>query len=231
MSGGAGFDRSYASGSVEKLKQRIADNLLRMAAEGVQGEFAVPVALLFIVDKANGGDGIAQEVALRFGLLDSESRNVIDFHFVGWTMGEDGVPKFDLKAFGKCRDALRNKGVRGFGGNADLYIVDAWLRNGTLAELDFEDAIYVDLSTANARKVFPTVGGFLQALIEAAEAVRAAAPQGGITFRISDKLLLAAGTQSLIDFVLDTWAKAVGGSRIKDLVTRGVGPRLDLKSL
>jgi hypothetical protein len=226
-----GFDRAVASGSVNELKQRIADNLRRIASEGVEGDFAIPIALVFVVDKANGGDGIAQEVVQRFRLLDAESRDIIDFHFLGWTMSPDRSPRFSLDAFNGCRDALRAKGVNGFGGNADLYVLDAWLRGGVVAELDFSDAIHVDLSTAATRKVFPTLGGFLQSLIEAAEAVRATAPRDGVSFRISDRLQLASAKQSLLDFFLDTWAKAIGGAKVRDLVTRGVGPKLDLASL
>ena len=226
MNQAAGFDRSYATSSVDVLKQRIADNLLRMREETGATSFTMPVALLFVLDEDNGGDPTARETVARFGLLNAESRNVLDFHFLGWKQENSGL-SFDLGSFIDCRDALRRAGVRAFGGNADLYLVDAWFRDGAVG-LDFTDALYLDLSTAASRKLFPTLGGFFQSLIAATDAVRAEYGKASAVFRISDALQLAAGRQSLIDYFLDLWAKPIGGSKVRDLVTKGVGPRIEL---
>jgi hypothetical protein len=226
----SGFERSYATGYIADFKQRLADNLLRLAEERTEREFAVPVALFLLVDEANGGDASANEVVKRFALLDAESRNVIDFFFLGWRAGSDGVLTFDLSAFAQSRDTLRRLGVTRFGGNADLFVLDVWLREDRV-ELDFKHAIYVDLASAKAKGNITTIGSFLEGLIAAAETIRSSGAAGSAVLRISDQLGLASAKQSLLDFVLDKWGKVFGATKLAELVTRDVGPTIDLARL
>ena len=90
------------------------------------------MGLLFLVDKANGGDATAEELARRFRLLGLESRNVVDFYFLGWDGGdEEGTALvFDLNGFTESRNAFRDAGVRSFGSDADLILCDAHFDQG-----------------------------------------------------------------------------------------------------
>src|SRR4051794_7914201 len=93
--------------------------------------FVMPCGLLLVIDKDNGGDITAEELVKRFHLLDQESRDIIDFYFLGWkwvgSWRREGI-RFDLAAFESCRKTLRDAGVDHFGGNADLILVDAHYR-------------------------------------------------------------------------------------------------------
>jgi hypothetical protein len=225
-----GFERSYVTGSVPEFQRRVADNLIRLTEDTGDAEFAIPIALFLVIDEESGGDNTAKEIAKRFGLLDVESRDVIDFFFLGWRRSADGKVSFDLSAFTECRNALRKVGVRAFGGNADLFVLDVWMRRGVI-ELDFTRAMHVDLAETKAKGTITTAGGFLQGLIDAAESVRTAAKGESPTFRISDRLGLASAKQSFVDFVLDKWGVLLGAKKLADLVTRNVGPVVDLARL
>jgi hypothetical protein len=228
MPGPRVFERAYATGTVAEFQQRVADNLLQIAGEIGEREFAIPLALFLVISPEAGGDQTADEMIRRFGLLDVESRNVIDFFFLGWRAGTQGRPEFDLQAFASCRDALRRVGVTRFGGNADLIIVDAWLRE-TRVDLDFERAIHIDLASARGR--LGTPGAFLQGLIAAAEDIRGSVGSMGPTVRISDRLGLASARRSLLDFILDKWGKAIGAPTLAELATRRLGPTVELSEL
>jgi hypothetical protein len=160
-----------------------------------------------------------------------ESRRVIDFFFLGWAQAK-GTLAFDLQAFQACRDALRAVGVREFGGYADLILVDAWQRADGVS-LDFAHAIRIDLAEAVAQKRIENIGGFFQGLIDATERVRQAAGRGGhgLVERISDRLGLAIGKASLIDYVLETWGKIIGAPKLLAVATRRIGPVVNLKTL
>lgn len=226
----AGFERSYATGHVADFQARVADNLIRLAAETGQQEFAVPVAIFLVVDEKNGGDQTAQEIVKRFGLLDVESRNVIDFFFLGWNKQPDGALAFSLEAFSECREALRNAGVTGFGGNADLYVLDAWYRQDKV-DLDFTRAIHLDMAEAAAKGTIERVGSFLQGLMAAAEGVRSAGTAPGVVFQISDRLGLASAKQSLLDYLLGKWGELIGAKKLAQIAIRPVGRVVDLSRL
>ncbi|HYD81278.1 MAG TPA: hypothetical protein VEC06_15840 [Paucimonas sp.] len=224
-----GFERAHATGDVMEFKFRVAHNLQSLSDENGEREFSVPIAILFVIDEQNGGDATAREVIRRFGLLDVESRNVIDFFFLGWRLVNER-PQFDLAEFNSCRRALRDAGVVRFGGNADLYVLDAWWRNGRV-ELDFQKAIHVDLAAAAAKRKIDTVGSFLQGLIDVTEAVRSSSPTGGSVIHISNRLGLAFAKQSFVEFVLNKWGGFVGANRLAEFVTQNVGSTVDLAKI
>jgi hypothetical protein len=228
------FSRSFAVRDIDEFRQRLLHHLLTIRREREQGDFVVPVGLFLVLDEANGGNSTAEELIRRFGFLDLESRQVIDFYFLGWRVQEDRSLAFDLGAFQACRDALRTAGVREFGGYADLILVDAWLRANTVS-LDFEQAIRIDLFEAATERRIANVGGFLQSLIQATEQVRVHASRGGggdgLVERISDRLGVAIGKASLVDYILETWGRVIGGRKLMAVATRRVGPVVDLKTL
>ena len=135
MNSQRGFARAYTTGYVEDFKRRISDNLERLADESDNTEFAVPVALFLVIDEENGGNAIAREVVNRFNLLDRESKDAIDFFFLGWGKDPTGKLRFNLNAFMQCRDSLQKIGVKKFGGIADLFVLDAWYRGARVESL------------------------------------------------------------------------------------------------
>jgi hypothetical protein len=222
------FERAYASSAIEDFKQRVLDNLLRLQEETGLRELAMPVGIFLVLDRANGGDATADELVRRFKLIDAESRNIIDFFFLGWGPSPDTSPplSFDLNAFQSCRKALKRAGVKGFGGYADLLLFDAWLR-GQRVSLDFEHALQIDLAEAVSLKRMANIGGFLEGLLQATEEIRKDANLGPVA-RISDKLGLAVAGRSILGFVLDKWGKIIGANSLLPLATRRVGPQVDL---
>jgi hypothetical protein len=227
------FERAYATGAIDAFKQRVLDNLLRLQGETGMRELALPVGILLVLDRANGGDNIGEELIRRFNLIDVESRNVIDFYFLGWNSTPGGAQPlaFNLEAFQSCRDALRRAGVRGFGGYADLLLFDAWLR-GQRVSLDFEQALHIDLAEAVSSKRIANIGGFLEGLIQATQEIRKDADLGAsAVVRISDKLGLATARRSMLEFVLDKWGKIIGANALLPLATVRIGPQLDLARL
>jgi hypothetical protein len=227
MGNASGFDRSYASGTMADFKLRVADNMRRLAKETGDTEFAVPLALVLAIDAATGGDVNAQEIIRRFALIDVESRNIIDFFFLGWSKDAVGAVTFSLPAFAQVREALREVGVTRFGGNASLYVLDAWWHNGRVT-LDFENAIYIDLTVTQKKGNVLSIGEFLQGLIDAAEAVRTEAAGGSAVLRISDRLGLASAKASFLDYLLNKWGEMIGANKLADVVTRRIGPKVDL---
>ncbi|HEY4934314.1 MAG TPA: hypothetical protein VII23_22335 [Terriglobales bacterium] len=169
----------------------------------------------------------------RFGLLDFESRNVIDFYFLGWDAAFLGSIRFDLYEFENVRRVLRAAGITKFGGNADLILVDAHYRD-SIVSLNFEQAIRIDLSSSVSEKEISTLGAFLQSIIETAEEVKSDAKGAydrGIVFSISDRLGLAIAKTSMLDFVLEKWGKIIGAKKLKRLVVQNLGPMVDLHDL
>jgi hypothetical protein len=212
----------------------------------------LPVGLLLVVDEENGGDATAQELVKRFNLLHVESQNAIDFYFLGWEWRWEGDRskgiQFNPEYLRLCRDALRTAGVKTSGGNAELILVDA-VFEGTLGPygedrsqgifypsgiaLNFKEAIYVNISKSRDEKEIPSVGDFLQSIIQAAKDVTDAGrnPEGGVVFAISDKLGLATAQQSFLDYILDKWGKIIGARKLAAVTTRNIGPVVDLNSL
>jgi hypothetical protein len=229
------YFQAFSVGQVFEFKERVLHRLETLSTESGGDTLVMPVGLFLLVDEANGGDATAQELAARFNLLDAESRNVIDFYFLGWHKcpREKGIC-FSLEAFSEFRAALREAGVGRFGGNADLVLVDAALAPGGVS-LDFSSAIRVDLSAGAAREDFPTLGGFLQGIVAAADELRAgAASAAGAespVFTISDKLGLAMAKESLLDAFLDKLGAIIGAKKLAAVAVRDLGPKLSLDEL
>ena len=212
----------------------VQNRLEQLAAELGQRNFLMPLGLFLVIDKDSGGDATSAELIRRFDLLDFESRNIVDFYFLGWheSPSQNGM-RFDLETFELFRNALRRIGIRKFGGNADLILVDARYSNGDVT-LNFTEAVHVDLSASKAEKDFPTLGAFLQSIIDTAEEVRAAATNGetgGFVFSISDRLGLATAKNSILDFILEKWGKIIGGKKLRTLAVRNLGPEVFLRHL
>ena len=221
--------QAYPVPAVDQFKGRLASRLRALADESGMDEFVMPVGLFLLIDTAHGGDATADEVARRFGLLDFESGKVIDFYFLGWERcpGGEGIC-FSLPAFESFRTALRQNGITGFGGNADLILVDARYHSGRI-ELDFGHAMRIDLATRAAEKEFATLGAFLQSIVEAAEAVRSSQGNAGsAVFSISDRLGVAIAKKSIIGFFLEMWGKLIGAKEMAGLAVRSLGPTVPL---
>jgi hypothetical protein len=199
--------------------------------------FIMPVGLLLVIDEENGGDVTARELIKRFNILDAESQNIIDFYFLGWEWAEywnrsKGI-RFNLNSFQSCRQTFKNAGIDRFGGNADLILVDAHFTLRGIS-LNFKKAIHVNLSASVADKEIPSVGEFLQSVIEAAEKVREAASSDiaeDIVFSISDRLGLATARKSIMDFFLSKWGEVIGARKLQAVAVRNLGPRVRLKDL
>lgn len=226
------FRRAFSAGAVSQFKDIVQQRLRRAAADAGREDVTVPVALLLLIDRDNGGDATAEELARRFHLLDSESRDILDFHFAGWNAAADGKSiQFSLPAFAEFRQALRGAGVKRFGGNADLILVDA-VGGQSGVSLAFEEAIHVDLSDAVRRTGFPSLGSFLQTLIDVAEEVRASAGSAGSpVFSISDGLGVSIGGKSALQFILDKWGAIIGAGALSEVAVRRAGRRVPLDAL
>lgn len=214
-----------------EFPRRLSDRMAELSQEFGQTEFLMPVGLFLVVDKDNGGDATAEELVNRFELLDFESRNVVDFYFLGWIQDPSGNLKFSLGDFQQFRTFLMEKGIKQFGGNADLILVDAHYRESKVT-LNFQQAIRVDLSTSVKAGDFSTLGGFLQSIIQAAEEVendRQGAHARGLVFSISDRLGLAVAKSSILDFVLEKWGKIIGAKKLKQLAIQNLGPSIALQ--
>src|SRR6185436_20716036 len=60
------------------LAREVKDGL----ESGMDFEFVMPIGMIRVLDKENGGDVTAQELIRRFRLLHAESKNAIDFYFL-----------------------------------------------------------------------------------------------------------------------------------------------------
>jgi hypothetical protein len=233
---GSVLARASSSVSLPDFKRALVDRVRTLAVETGLEDFVLPIALVLVIDSEHGGDSTAQELVKRFRLLDAESLNAVDFYFLGWRSagkpGESGELKFDLAAFEQFRTALRQNGVAEFGGNADLIILDARYKNRRLT-LDFSNVMYLDLSEATKSKGIDTLGAFLQGLIEVGAKFRAekAYTASSATFWMSDQLGLAVGKRSVLSFVLEKWGKVIGAKKLSLLVTRKIGPAVDVANL
>jgi hypothetical protein len=70
------FEQAFPADTMIRFKQRLLHRLKELAEESGQTDFILPVGLVLVLDKENGGDATAQELTSRFNLLDFESRNV-----------------------------------------------------------------------------------------------------------------------------------------------------------
>ena len=222
---------------MSEFRQRVVHRLKALARESGSDRLVLPVGIFLLIDKEHGGDATAEELAARFRLLDFESRNVIDFYFLGWHAASQsdsnhGV-RFDIEAFAACRTALREAGVANFGGNADLLLVDA-VYDEKAVSLDFSRACRIDLSLAVAQESVVRLGSFLQSVIEAAEMVARMPEQTthqGVVYAISDRLGLAIARESMLDYVLATWGTIIGAKRLAAISVRNLGPSVDLADI
>ena len=229
------FEFAVPASDILEFKQRLVHRLKVLSAEFSSDSFYMPVGIFLLLDKQNGGDATADELMRRFGLLDFESRTSLDFYFLGWrpidaSDKQRGI-SFDLRSFEEFRDALKKAGLRKFGGNADLILVDAHFSGGK-ARLNFSEAIRIDLA-AGVPEYFASLGHFLQEIIEAAEAIRNSerlSPEP-VVWQMSDRLGLIIGKQSLLDFILEKWGKVMGAKGIASLAVRELGPDTPLENL
>jgi hypothetical protein len=205
-----------------------------------QKHFVMPVGLLLVIDAENGGDITAQELVKRFNLLHCGSQNIIDFYFLGWewvdTAQRSNGIRFNLNSFTSGRDALAAIGVSKFGGNADLILVDAhcdpFVPNGIT--LNFQEAIYVNLSNSVKEGEISSVGEFLEVIVDAAKRLRrnpSYDPSAPAVWSISDTLGLATAKQSILDFILKKWGEVIGAKKLKAIATRNIGPNINLYDL
>jgi hypothetical protein len=215
-----------------EFPRRLSARMTELSQESGEREFLMPVGLVLVVDKENGGDATAEELVSRFELLNFESRNVIDFYFLGWSQDFSGKLNFRLADFERFRSFLLEKGIKQFGGNADLILVDAHYKDSNV-NLNFQQAIRIDLSTSSEEGHFSTLGSFLQSIIDAAEQVEAdrqGALARGLVFSISDRLGLAVAKSSILDFVLEKWGKIIGARKLKQLAVQNLGPCIPLQA-
>jgi hypothetical protein len=224
-------EESHEVGTVVQFRRRLLKRLKELSDESGKNAFRMPVGLFLVVDRENGGDATAQELTSRFNLIDLESRNVIDFYFLGWSKNSSGNIAFDPNGFSDCRNFLKQSGIKEFGGNADLILVDAVRHESGSVTLDFQHAIRIDLSTRKAEKGFPTLGSFLESIIAAAQAVKDdvhRATATGTVFAISDRLGIAIAKDSILNFILEKWGKIIGARKLKELAVTNLGPSLEI---
>jgi hypothetical protein len=227
--------QAIAVSGVQLLKLRLLGRMQALARETGEAGFVLPVALCLLADQAHGGELTAQELAKHFKLSDFESRNLVDFYFLGWSVAgaKDGArePQFDDRSYQGFRQALRAAGVRDSGGNADLILVDACYLAGTV-RLNFSAAIRLDLAAARRQKQFASVAGVLQSMLDAIAGLRSRGRADfGADFRLSDALGLAVAKQSLVDWLFAGWGAFLGARNVADLTVRDLGPDLRLMDL
>jgi hypothetical protein len=225
--------KAAASNSVFEFKKMLVHRIRTLATESGFTEFALAIALVLVLDTKNGGDPTAQELIRRFQLLDKESSNAIDFYFLGWSSaGEPENLTFDLTAFEEFRDSLKKNGIHNFGGNADLIILDALLKNGRLL-LDFSNVLHIDLSEAIKSGTVDTLGRFLQGIVDLGNRFVDEMSDDGKspTVWISDQLGLAIAKRSMLTFILERFGKVVGGAMLLQSVTRRAGPPIDIANM
>lgn len=228
------FHKAWAPGPWGEFVRHVEERLRTLHRESSGRGVVLPIGILLVVDRAHGGDDTADEIIRRFPLLDRESQNWIDFYYLGWK--ESGRKmRFNLNWFSGGRDALRRIGVKEFGGNADLILVDTSISpRGRRTFIHFETAIRIDLSKERSSGGLVPLGAFLQAVIDAAEEVKQEAisgPPDNAVYKISDTLGLMYARESFLDFILDKWGKFFGAKRLKSLAVRKLGPKVTLSKL
>lgn len=227
---------AFATGELSELQEVLQSRMKELSREIDGQEFVMPIGLCMVIPERLGGDDVAQELIRRFGLLGFTSKKLIDFYFPGWRISRpdhQAAITFNKAGFASCYNGLRNVGVKRFGHNADLILVDAHCARSGEVSIDFSEAIRIDLSVAVKEKKFITLGSFLGELLEAAEAIRGEAeafPDRG-AFHISDRLGLLIARKSLVEFFLKTWGKIIGADRIEAVVIQNIGPRVKLAAL
>src|SRR5712692_5387445 len=85
------FPSAFRPGPLSEFKQRLHLQMKELASESGESRFLMPVGLFPVIDKDNGGDTAAEELIRRFKLLDFESKNIVDFYFLGWRESFRGI--------------------------------------------------------------------------------------------------------------------------------------------
>jgi hypothetical protein len=219
----------FAVLSIDDFKQVLNARLsaLRERRGQLEGPTVMPIALCLAIPERFGGNKDAVEMISRFGLINVLSGTAIDFYYFGWSvMSADGSEmNFDLLAFKNCWEWIFNAGVKRFGGNADLIIVDAALSSKETVSLNFSEAIRIDLALAIRRSRIDTLGDFLDSLMKAAiNLSRSEHLEQRPVFRISDMLALT----SLWEIVFKKALDHLGVAAVETVVTRDVGPIIEL---
>lgn len=147
-------EESHEVTTVLQFRRRLLKRMKQLSDESARNQFRLPVGLFLVVDRANGGDATAQELTSRFKLIGLECRDVIDFYFLGWRRDSSGNLVFEPRRFFDCRNFLKECGIKEFGGNADLILVDAVRHESGSVTLDFQHAIRIDLSARKAERDF-----------------------------------------------------------------------------
>jgi hypothetical protein len=129
------------SWDIEGFKTKLENRIYAIREESGMKRFSFPIGLFFVIDEANGGDATAVELERRFHLLDTESKNFIDFYYLGW----NNLGEFELSAFEDFRNFLKKQGITEFGGNVNLILIDLEV-DYDQANLRFDRAIRIDLS-------------------------------------------------------------------------------------
>jgi hypothetical protein len=221
---------SFAIEDLEGFKLRLWNRMKDLASESQLETFRLPVGLFLVLDQARGGNATAEELVRRFDLLDFESKSFVDFYFLGW-IRQDKEPglRFSWPRFQEFRTALQAIGVKEFGGNADLILLDAVWTQGRV-RLDLRNAIRLDLAAAVDTGLAPHLGAFLQAVIDTARGAKADRGASSV-FELSDRLGLAVAKQSLLDWFLDRLGRPFGGKKLSALAIRNLGDEVALEGL
>lgn len=241
--------RTFAAYDIEEFKKNILLRLVNLQQEAGEDKIKMPVGIFLLVDKDHGGDATAEEISKRFELLDFESRNIIDFYFLGWVVFNNmwrdltgytyksGL-KFDLGSFENCRDALRNIGITQFGGNADLIIFDSYFNDDWEVVLDFTQVIHIDVSKEITNGTFSTLGSFLEKIIDVTEEIKEEIKNDtenyngvNVTYQISNSLGIAFAKDSILEYLLDKFGKVIGGKRLAKLTTLRLGESVRLDEI
>lgn len=210
-----------------EFRKRLMLRVTELAEEFDQQTFIVPVALVLVLDAEHGGNITAQELMKRIHLLDLESRNFIDFYFLGWEESGDDLT-FNIKEFVSFVEMLAPHGIV-FGGDADLVLLDAvFTQDSASLTLDFSKAVHLNLAALMSEQKFPTLGKLLQDIVFAAKELRithAESIDGAISpvTAISDALGLAIAKESFVEWFLEKLGKMIGASKLNAVATRNLG--------
>lgn len=238
---GMGFD-----GFIDTLSRRLSslsEEIGGKTERRADYDFIMPIGILLVLDKKNGGDVTATELVRRFHLLHQESDKAIDFYFLGWQWRKisdrsSGI-RFDLESFQKCRSALKEIGVKTFGGSTDIILVDVRYRYRAAIQdpegrptpfgfseqdFNFPEAIQINLASSRENQQIPPVGEFLQSIISVAEDLRHERSSPNPVCSVSNRLGLATAKSSFLDFVLKKWGKIIGADKLEALAVRNLAP-------
>jgi len=226
---------AFAHGSIEEFIVKVRTRLrAKLRARPDAQNCVIPICIMMVLDRANGGDDKAEELVRRFFLLHDESSEFIDFYYMGWCM-RNGKLEFIRELFSECREVLRISGIDQFGGNADVILVDSELaKDNASPVLHFDQAIRIDLSLDLQSKEYPTVGSFLYAVIHAARENTTAnngSPFCSPITCISNELGLRQVRKSFCDFVLEKFGKIINAKQLQTFAVKRICPKKSLTEI